>query len=79
MYFPLTADEAFDTFTRLLDDNPEDCHNHCKCYETQGKCCDCGDKKGPVGAVEVEVVPILDREDFGYEELASLADEGPWV
>lgn len=43
---PASVDEAFDSFT-TLENEPQDCHNHCNHYESDGQCCDCGDMKTP--------------------------------
>lgn len=38
---------AFEMFEAEDRDVPKDCHIHCQCWDTQGECCDCGDKRTP--------------------------------
>lgn len=37
-------EEALDSILHPAD-VPEDCHNHCDHYVTEGTCCECGDTR----------------------------------
>jgi hypothetical protein len=44
---PRSADEAFSAFLDGDNDSPSDCHNHCRCWDSVGECCECGDVRTP--------------------------------
>ena len=45
--WPQSEDEAFSVFLDEDSDSPTDCHNHCRCWDSVGECCECGDVRTP--------------------------------
>lgn len=51
---------AFEMFQQPSD-MPTDCHRHCACWDVEGECCDCGDKRSPEPIiVDAEDKPLLE-------------------